>query len=109
MCTSRNFFGRQLHSFECALDIKDTNLQEVFTSLHQGVHGVFIRAPAVLAVNHPDVKVLATVSVPNSDKPVIVGVEQRNLMATAFHPELTDDFGWHAYFLQEVLKAKQSA
>lgn len=105
--TSRNFFGRQLDSFECILDIKDSKLQENFKdSSHQGVHGVFIRAPAVLSVNSPEVKVLATVNVPSSDKPVIVGVGQKNLIATAFHPELTEDPGWHAYFLRKVLAAK---
>jgi len=74
-----------------------------------GVHGVFIRAPAVLNVNQPEVKILATVNVSKSNEPVIVGIEQNNLIGTAFHPELTDNYGWHAYFLQKVLKAKLSS
>ncbi|EDO31563.1 predicted protein [Nematostella vectensis] len=101
--TSRNFFGRQLNSFEAPLNLKSLPVDQA------GCHGVFIRAPAVMTINSPDVAVLATVDLPTSDKPVIVAVSQNNMMATAFHPELTEDPGWHAYFLQKVLNAKSSS
>ena len=37
-------------------------------------------------------------------EPVVVGVAQENLMATAFHPELTEDARWHAFFLKKILE-----
>ena len=103
MQVSRNFFGRQVHSFEASLDIKDDNLRGngMDTS-----HGVFLRAPAVDALESDDVQVLATVVHSRSTKPVIVAVKQNNLMATAFHPELTNDFRWHKYFLELVLSSR---
>lgn len=66
-------------------------------------HGVFIRAPAVVSVDSPKVEVLATIDWPEREEPVVVGVAQDNLMATAFHPELTEDTRWHAYFLRKIL------
>ena len=82
---NRNAFGRQLNSFEADLDIK---------GLEGGpFHAVFIRAPVVTDVGD-NVDVLATLP----DRQV-VAVQQNHLMATAFHPELTDDLRLHQYFL----------
>jgi hypothetical protein len=36
------------------------------------------------------------------DYEVAVAVQQGNILATAFHPELTDDLRWHRHFLQMV-------
>ena len=69
-------------------------------------HGVFIRAPAVVSVDSPKVEVLATIDWPQREEPVVVGVAQDNLMATAFHPELTEDTRWHEYFLRKILEKK---
>ncbi|KAK6163308.1 hypothetical protein DH2020_000172 [Rehmannia glutinosa] len=87
-------------------------------------HGVFIRAPGILEVG-PEVEVLAEVPAPSgqttksdpadesveenaaSEKKVIVAVKQGNLLATAFHPELTADTRWHSYFLKMVNEASQ--
>lgn len=66
-------------------------------------HGVFIRAPAVVSVDSPKVEVLATIDLPQRKEPVVVGVAQENLMATAFHPELTEDTRWHSFFLKKIL------
>ena len=102
---SRNFFGRQANSFEASIDIKDDNLKgKEGESDHY--HGVFIRAPAVDGLISDDVKVLATIVHSKSSKPVIVAVQQNNIMATAFHPELTNDFRWHKYFLELVLNSQ---
>ena len=38
----------------------------------------------------------------------IVAVQQGKLMATAFHPELTDDLRWHLYFLRSVIRDKEA-
>lgn len=59
------------------------------------VRGVFIRAPYVTEAAS-DVRILSHF------RDRIVGVRQGNLLATAFHPELTDDARVHAYFLGMV-------
>jgi len=41
------------------------------------------------------------------EREVICAVRKNNLLCTAFHPELTDDLRWHAYFLRMVLRHKQ--
>jgi 5'-phosphate synthase pdxT subunit len=87
---------------------------------------VFIRAPAVLDVG-PDVEVLADYPVPSNkvlyssstvqiqeedalpETKVIVAVKQGNLLATAFHPELTADTRWHSYFIKMTKEIEQGA
>ena len=81
----RNAFGRQLDSFEADLPV------DVLGSTP--VHAVFIRAPIIESVG-ADAKVLA--SVPDGR---IVAAQQGHLLATSFHPELTDDTRFHEYFL----------
>jgi pyridoxal 5'-phosphate synthase pdxT subunit len=77
----RNAFGRQLESFEADLDVPLLG--------DRPIHGVFIRAPIVERVG-PDVDVLA--SLPDGR---VVAVRQRNVVAIAFHPELTADARFH--------------
>lgn len=84
----RNAFGRQKDSFETSLSIPAIG-KEAFP-------GVFIRAPIIDKVE-PGVRVLCQL---NRNTPV--AVRQNRLLACAFHPELTDDFRFHAYFLQMV-------
>ncbi len=80
----RNAFGRQVDSFETDLQI---------AGLAGGpFHAVFIRAPIVTAVRAP-VEVLARL-----EDQRIVAVRQGQLLATAFHPELTNDSRLHSYF-----------
>jgi 5'-phosphate synthase pdxT subunit len=67
-------------------------------------NGVFIRAPGIVSINSPTVKTLATIQV--GDKEVIVGVEDNNCIGLAFHPELTEDIRWHAYFLNMIIQQK---
>ena len=84
----RNAFGRQVDSFETALDVPVLG-QLPFPA-------VFIRAPWIEKVGD-GVEVLA--SLPDG---TAVAVRQGNLIATAFHPELTDDLRFHDYFLSIV-------
>ncbi len=77
----RNAFGRQLDSFEASVPVPVLG--------DQPVHGVFIRAPIVERTG-PDVDVLATL-----DDGRIVAVRQRNVIATAFHPELAGETRFH--------------
>jgi len=77
----RNAFGRQLDSFEGEVSVPVLG--------DQPVHGVFIRAPVVERVG-PDVDVLARL-----DDGRIVAVRERNIVATAFHPELAGEPRFH--------------
>lgn len=85
---NRNAFGRQIDSFETDLDIKGLE--------GEPFHAVFIRAPVVTEVGE-NVDVLSTL---NDGR--IVAVQQERLLATAFHPELTDDNRMHRYFTQMI-------
>ena len=89
----RNAFGRQIDSFETDLDIPE--LKQA-TGSDAPYHAVFIRAPIIESVGG-DAKVLASLSDGR-----IVAAQQGNLLATSFHPELTDDTRFHEYFLSLV-------
>lgn len=84
----RNAFGRQVDSFE--IDLTVPTLDEST----RPYHAVFIRAPLIERVG-PSVEVLA--SLPDGR---IVAARQGQWLATAFHPELTDDLRFHRYFLR---------
>ena len=92
---NRNYFGRQNQSFEVLLEAPA--LGDV------PFRAVFIRAPAILETG-PAVQVLA--EAPGHDEQVIVAVRQGPILATAFHPELTDDARWHRLFLDVVEACK---
>jgi 5'-phosphate synthase pdxT subunit len=77
----RNAFGRQLDSFEADV--------EVAVLGDTPVHAIFIRAPVVERAG-PGVDVLARL-----DDGRIVAVRQRNVLATAFHPELSGELRFH--------------
>lgn len=87
----RNAFGRQTDSFETDLALHGVG----------SVHGVFIRAPWVEEAG-PQVRVLGRVLPPGRDTPVIVAVAQGQLLATAFHPEVTGDIRVHQLFVDLV-------
>ena len=77
----RNAFGRQLDSFEAELEVPVLG--------GTPVHAVFIRAP-IIERTGPDVDVLAKL-----DDDRVVAVRQRNVIATAFHPELAGETRFH--------------
>jgi 5'-phosphate synthase pdxT subunit len=91
MTVARNAFGRQRESFETDLPIK---------GIEENVRAVFIRAPLIEKVGE-GVEVLSTY------KGQIVAAQQGHLLAASFHPELTDDYRMHAYFL-DMVKARQA-
>lgn len=86
----RNAFGSQLDSFETDLDIAP--LKQA-TNTDTPFHAIFIRAPIIESVSG-DAKVLSTL--PDGR---IVAAQQGKLLATSFHPELTDDARFHEFFL----------
>ncbi len=92
----RNAFGRQVDSFEAALHAPKIGGE---------LTAIFIRAPWVETVGE-GVEVLARVeSGPHVG--AVVAVEQGNVMATSFHPELTGDHRVHEYFLHKVTMRAQ--
>jgi 5'-phosphate synthase pdxT subunit len=80
----RNAFGRQLHSFETDLHVKGFN--------GGPIRAVFIRAPRVAEAGE-GVEVLAEVD----GKPV--AVRQGNILAVAFHPEISGESRLHAWLV----------
>jgi 5'-phosphate synthase pdxT subunit len=88
----RNAFGRQLASFEAELEVERLG--------RDPVRAVFIRAPWI-DEHGPEVEVLASYD----GHPVVV--RQGTLLASAFHPELTDDSRLHALFMAMVTAAQE--
>ena len=88
----RNAFGRQKESFETELLIPVLG--------EKPFPGVFIRAPLIEQVDD-GVEVLARLA-----DGALVAARQNNLLASAFHPELTDDLRFHQYFL-DIVAGKQ--
>ena len=87
----RNAFGRQVDSFEAALDISALKQNE-----RDPFHAVFIRAPIIESVQG-EAKTLVTL--PDGR---IVAAQDGHLLATSFHPELTGDTRFHEYFLSLI-------
>ena len=87
----RNAFGRQNDSFEADLTVAMLG-KEAF-------RGVFIRAPAVSEVGK-DVEVIGKIN--NR----IVAVKQKNIIGTAFHPELSGDSRMHKHLINMILEFK---
>lgn len=86
----RNAFGRQVDSFEAALHVK---------GFADAVHAVFIRAPWIHKVGS-DVEILASVSEPETGEERPVFVRQGRILATSFHPELTNDTRIHELLME---------
>ena len=80
----RNSFGRQRESFESDISLNSIGIPSF--------NGVFIRAPSISDVGS-DVEILSKFN----EK--IVAVKKNNVIAVAFHPELTTDISLHKYFV----------
>ncbi|MDX1413185.1 MAG: pyridoxal 5'-phosphate synthase glutaminase subunit PdxT [Candidatus Promineifilaceae bacterium] len=91
----RNAFGRQVDSFETALDVEMLN-----NGSAQPFPAVFIRAPQLKSVRG-QAHVIAQL-----EDGTAVAAEEGKWLATAFHPELTGDHRFHQYFLEMVRREK---
>ncbi len=89
----RNAFGRQVDSFETELMIPALG--------KTSFHAVFIRAP-IIENCEKDVEVLAKLA-----NGAIVAARQKNMLVTAFHPELTNDLRFHQYFV-DIIKGQRN-
>jgi 5'-phosphate synthase pdxT subunit len=83
---NRNAFGRQKESFESMIG---------FVGLKEPFRALFIRAPSIIDCGK-GVEILSKYN------GIIVAAKQNNLLALAFHPELTDDPRIHHYFLKMI-------
>ncbi len=83
----RNSFGRQKDSFQAEISLAPIGISSF--------QGVFIRAPAILT-SGSDVTVLSKFN----EK--IIAVKQGNILATSFHPELTQDTSLHKHFVEMI-------
>ena len=82
---SRNAFGRQIDSFETTVSV--TGIKG------EPIHAAFIRAPQILNMG-PNVDILSTLENGNP-----VTVRENKILATSFHPELTEDTRMHELFV----------
>ena len=82
---SRNAFGRQIDSFETTVSV--TGIKG------EPIHAVFIRAPQILNMG-PNVDILSRLENGNP-----VTVRENKILATSFHPELTEDTRMHELFV----------
>jgi 5'-phosphate synthase pdxT subunit len=104
----RNAYGRQVDSFEQPVELKfdrDEMNNSIFNegtepaNRNNEFNAVFIRAPRIEKTGE-NVRILSSInSIP-------VFARQENILACAFHPELTDDLRIHQYFIDMVIKSK---
>jgi 5'-phosphate synthase pdxT subunit len=90
----RNAFGRQLQSFEADLEIEGIG--------DEPLRAVFIRAPWVERCG-------GGVEVLSSYEGHPVAIREGSVLASAFHPELTDDPRFHAIFMAMTTAARERA
>lgn len=88
---ARNYFGRQVDSFEAELEISGVE--------GDPMRAVFIRAPIVQNTGE-NIETLATVPATDDHPKQAVAVKSGRVLATSFHPELTQDTRLHSLFVE---------
>ncbi|MDA1197365.1 MAG: pyridoxal 5'-phosphate synthase glutaminase subunit PdxT [Nanoarchaeota archaeon] len=83
---TRNDYGRQIQSFEASIQAENTIGKKP-------LNAIFIRAPVIKKAN-------CTILAQYNNNPVLV--QEGNLLATTFHPELANDNRIHKYFLSLI-------
>jgi len=83
----RNSFGRQKDSFQAEISLDPIGISSF--------QGVFIRAPAILTSG-------SNVEILSKFNEKIIAVKQSNILATSFHPELTQDISLHKHFVEMI-------
>ncbi len=89
----RNSFGRQKDSFESEISMSEIGIPRL--------NGVFIRAPSISEVGK-------NVQIISKFNEKIIAVKQGNILATAFHPELSNDVSLHKYFIKMIKESKNN-
>ena len=83
----RNSFGRQKDSFQAEISLDPIGISSF--------QGVFIRAPAIFTSG-------SNVEILSKFNEKIIAVKQGNILATSFHPELTQDISLHKHFVEMI-------
>ena len=94
---ARNYFGRQVDSFEAELEISGVE--------GDPMRAVFIRAPIVQNIGE-NIEPLATVPATDDHPEQAVAVKSGRVLATSFHPELTQDTRLHSLFVELAEEAR---
>jgi len=92
IAVQRNAFGRQVDSF-----VEDLRICIWKDSVRQPFPGIFIRAPKLIEVGE-GVDVIARLG-----DGTAVAAQEGKWLATAFHPELTQDLRFHQYFIDIII------
>lgn len=100
VAVSRNAFGRQKESFVENLEITCPVFSEQDREEHCNFPAVFIRAPQIMKIGK-NVKILAR------RKEQILAVQEKNMVATAFHPELTENLLFHTWLYKKAQEYKK--
>lgn len=87
----RNAYGSQLNSFSIEEILEDIDKEPIEL--------VFIRAPYITNVG-------SNVTILKRVRKNIVAAKEKNVLVTSFHPELTEDTGFHKYFIDKFIKNK---
>ncbi|WP_199851261.1 pyridoxal 5'-phosphate synthase glutaminase subunit PdxT [Clostridium botulinum] len=87
----RNAYGSQLNSFSIEEMLEDIDKEPIEL--------VFIRAPYITTVG-------SNVTILKRVRKNIVAAEEKNVLVTSFHPELTEDTRFHKYFIDKFIKNK---
>jgi 5'-phosphate synthase pdxT subunit len=90
----RNAYGRQIDSFEELLNINLNGSQN-----GRKFKSIFIRAPKILNIGK-GVQILGKFG-----KDAVL-IRDKNIIASTFHPELTDDLRIHRYFINMIKNIK---
>lgn len=92
IAVKRNAYGSQLNSFSTTKIIEEIS--------ENPIPLVFIRAPYVERF-WGGVKIIAEV------EGNVVACRENNMLATSFHPELTEDLSFHKYFVERMILGKE--
>ena len=92
----RNAFGRQVDSFQANLNVSILNDGE-----NKPFPAVFIRAPKIIEVKRN------AVDIAHLPDGTVVAAQEGKWLVTAFHPELTNDYRFHRYFLSLVTPGRK--
>lgn len=89
ICVKRNAYGSQLDSFQTEVSLPEVSASPIPLT--------FIRAPYITKIGQKAAPLLTL-------KGKIVAARQNRMLATSFHPELTNDLSFHRYFLEQIVK-----
>mmetsp|Transcript_13346 Transcript_13346/g.25334 ORF Transcript_13346/g.25334 Transcript_13346/m.25334 type:complete len:291 (-) Transcript_13346:2474-3346(-) len=89
--------------------LQQLNVVDALDRSQGGLQYKMVSNPAAVGTDEEDVVRLPGAAEGGSARHVICAVRKNHLLCTAFHPELTDDYRWHEYFVNEMVKKRKAA